>query len=151
MPITKKKTTTKKTKTAVATKAKRVVKKVVKKTVKKAEIKTLKDSIITAMKNKNADEIVVIDFKKIKNHFCDFFIICSANSGKQIESIADEIEIQSKKNFGVYPKHKEGFENTEWVLLDFIDIVVHIFKAESRAFYNLEQLWADADFDYIKQ
>ena len=105
----------------------------------------LKSTIIKAIEEKKGEEIVVIDFHKITNSICDYFIICQGNSGRQINTIADSIEEKVRKKLAIKPSHKEGFANLQWVLLDYLDIVVHIFQPETRNFYQLEELWADAN------
>lgn len=92
--------------------------------------------------NKKGYDVTLIDLKKIAS-FADYFIICSADSDVQVKAIADEIE-KSLKDEGIKCWHKEGYTALKWVLLDYVDVVVHIFKKESRLFYNLEKLWGDA-------
>jgi len=85
------------------------------------------------------------DFNKINNSLCDYFIVCQGSSDRQVSSIADGIEERVRKQMGRKPAHKEGFENAQWILLDYIDIVVHIFQPDTRNFYQIEALWADAE------
>lgn len=92
--------------------------------------------------NKKGYDVTLIDLKKIAS-FADYFIICSADSDVQVKAIADEVE-KSLKDEGIKCWHKEGYTALKWVLLDYVDVVVHIFKKESRLFYNLEKLWGDA-------
>ena len=131
-----------KPKKSLTTKSK-TVKTVTKKVVKK-EI-DLKASIIHGMKEKNGDDIVVIDFKKINNSLCDYFIICHGSSNRQVEAIAEGVEESVRKQLGIKPYHREGFENAQWILLDYLDIIVHIFEKETREFYKIEELWGDAE------
>jgi ribosome-associated protein len=109
----------------------------------------LKRVILEAISDKKGEDILVIDFKKINNSICDYFIICQGNSVRQVESIADSIEEKVRKTLGIKPTHSEGFENSQWILLDYFDIVVHVFQPETRNFYQLEALWADADLTKI--
>lgn len=113
------------------------------KKVKKEE-PDLKSIIIEAIQDKKGEEIVVIDFEKINNSICDYFIICQGNSSRQVDTIADSIEEKVRKQLGIKPSHREGFENLQWVLFDYFTIVVHIFQPETRNFYQIEALWADA-------
>ena len=111
----------------------------------KSPSELLRESIVEAMLDKKAKDPVVIDFTKMNTVVCDFFIICHGTSRPHVEAIADAIITDVKKKTGQNPWHKEGFENAEWILIDYGDIVVHIFQDIRRNFYNLEQLWADAE------
>ncbi|MCK9204017.1 MAG: ribosome silencing factor [Bacteroidales bacterium] len=109
----------------------------------------LTGSIIGAILDKKGKLPVVIDFSKLKIAVCDAFIICHGTSRTQIEAIADHVMDEVKKTTGMNPWHREGFENAEWILIDYGDVVVHIFQEDRRKFYNLEQLWADAEITKI--
>ncbi len=121
------------------------------------ENKTKKESellfayIIKAIQEKKGKNIINLNLKKIENSVCDNFIICHGTSKTHVEAIADSVEEFVKKNTGVIPWHKEGYENAEWILIDYFDIVVHIFSEDTRKFYNLESLWADADTTIIEE
>ncbi len=110
----------------------------------------LAQSVIAGMIEKKGKEIVSLNFKDLKNTFCDYFIICHADSRTHVESIAKSIEEEVYKLTGEEPWHKEGFENAEWILLDYINVVAHVFLHEARGFYGIEKLWADADIEKIK-
>ncbi len=99
--------------------------------------------IIETIKSKKGKEIVSIDLTKINNSVCDYFIICHGDSTTQVGAITDEIRKQSKEQLNVSVDHVEGLQNSQWVLMDFSGIVVHIFLREQRIFYHLEDLWAD--------
>lgn len=101
--------------------------------------------VIHGMQERKAHDIVKLNLMKVPNSITDYFIVCHGNSRSQVEAIADSVEAEVKKATGVNPWHKEGFENAEWILLDYFDVVVHIFQEESRGFYKLEKLWADAE------
>jgi ribosome-associated protein len=116
---------------------------------KKNNTEILSDEIVSAMLEKKAIAPVIIDFTKIQNTISDLFIICHGTSRTHVEAIADGIIMNVKKNTGQSPWHREGFENAEWILIDYSDIIVHIFQESRRNFYNLEQLWADADLKHI--
>ncbi|MCX7875962.1 MAG: ribosome silencing factor [Melioribacteraceae bacterium] len=93
-------------------------------------------------KIKKAYNIKILDLKNVSN-IADYFVICSADSDKQVKAIADEVD----KNLierGIKCLHREGFETLNWVLMDYFDVVLHIFRAEARNYYNLEKLWGDA-------
>ena len=116
---------------------------------KKNDTEELADEIMAAMQEKKAITPVIIDFRKIQDSISDLFIICHGTSRTHVEAIADGIIMDVKKNTGQIPWHREGFENAEWILIDYNDIIVHIFQEIRRTFYNLEQLWADADLRQI--
>ena len=100
--------------------------------------------IIKGMEEKKASDIVVMDLRNIKNTVTDFFIICSGNSDTQIESIADSIEEQVIKAGEGHPWKTEGKSGRQWILVDYVNVVAHIFLKDKRAFYGLEELWGDA-------
>jgi ribosome-associated protein len=95
-----------------------------------------------AAESKQAKDIKVLDLREI-NSFADFFVVCSGANARQIQAVADEIEIQLKQ-LGEYPSSVEGYQNAEWVLLDYGDYLIHIFTAKARHYYDLERLWRDA-------
>jgi len=100
--------------------------------------------ISQGMLEKKAQEIVTLDLRKVSNAVADFFVICSGSSDTQLDAIAGSVEEAMYKKTGNYPWKREGGENREWILIDYVDVVVHIFKKERRAFYALEKLWGDA-------
>lgn len=106
--------------------------------------KELSNIIVFGMQEKKAEDIVVLDLKKVKNAVADFFVICSGNSDTQLDAIADSIEKEVHQRNKENPWHREGKENHEWILLDYVSVVVHIFKRDRREFYALEDLWGDA-------
>ena len=101
-------------------------------------------TIAEGMLKRKAREVVTLDLSKLNNAVCNYFVICHGTSRTQLEAIADAVQEEVLKHEGGKPWHKEGFENAEWILLDYVDVVVHIFRQESRDFYQLEKLWADA-------
>lgn len=96
-----------------------------------------------AADNKKAGDIKVLDIRDI-SPIADYFIICSGSSPIQVRAIADEIE-EKIENAGYELYHKEGYESSRWILLDFGEIIIHVFHEEERNFYNIERLWADAE------
>ncbi len=115
------------------------------KRTKKANSAVIADAIIKGIQEKKGNEIVCLNLQGIENAVCDYFIICHGDSSTQVEAIARSIEEFVNKRTGQHPWHSEGKENAEWVLIDYVDVVVHIFQREMREFYNLEALWADAE------
>lgn len=103
-----------------------------------------------AMADKKAVNPVIMDFRGLKGSTCDAFVVCHGNSGVQVGAIADHVIAEVKKTTGLGPSHVEGLENAEWVLIDYFDVVIHVFAETRRRFYNLEQLWADAKITMIK-
>ncbi|MCX6247932.1 MAG: ribosome silencing factor [Bacteroidetes bacterium] len=115
----------------------------------KNPVDLLSDAISEALVDKKAKDPVILDFGKIDSSLCDSFIICHGTSRTQVDSLAEGVIRDVKKKTGLNPLHREGFENAEWILIDYGDIIVHIFQESKREFYNLEQLWADADITKI--
>mgnify|MGYP003552972232 CR=1 FL=1 len=109
----------------------------------------LSDVIVKGMLEKKAADIVIMDLRKIKNAVADFFVICSGNSDKQLDAISDSIDAEVFKALKENPWHTEGKNNKEWMLLDYIDVVAHVFRKDRREFYALERLWGDADIKEI--
>lgn len=105
----------------------------------KENSKKYTEIVIKAMEDRKAKEIEVIDVSE-KTPVTDAFIICSGTSSTHLRGIADEVEEKMKQN-GVSCAHLEGYDTARWILLDFIDVVVHIFLEEERTFYNIERLW----------
>ena len=103
------------------------------------------------MQEKKADDIVIMDLRSIKNAIADFFVICSANSDTQIDAIADSVEHEVLKHDREKPWHREGRTNKEWVLLDYVTVVAHIFLRERRTFYALDTLWGDAKITQVEE
>lgn len=104
----------------------------------------LTKEIVKGIQEKKGRDIISLDLKKIPNAISDVFVICSGSSSTQVEAIADAVEEVVRESLGDKPWHKEGFENAEWILLDYVNVVVHIFQDQARMFYNLEKLWDDA-------
>ncbi|MBO9152654.1 ribosome silencing factor [Chitinophaga sp. GCM10012297] len=102
-------------------------------------------TIIKAIQEKKGENVVSLDLRKIPEAVADFFIICEANSNNQVKAIADFVEEEVKKNTDEMPYKHEGFTAQQWILVDYVNIVVHIFIPETRKFYNLEEMWSDAE------
>ncbi len=101
-------------------------------------------TIIQAIEDKKGEQIISLDLRKIPEAVSDFFIICQANNTTQVRAISDYIEYQVKENCGENPYKHEGKQSLQWVLIDYINIVVHIMHTEARNFYKLEDMWSDA-------
>jgi ribosome-associated protein len=101
-------------------------------------------TIIAAIQEKKGNNIISLDLRKINEAVADFFIICEANSQPQIRAIAEHLEEQVKDRCEENPYHHEGYNNLQWVLIDYVNVVVHIMLPEIRKFYKLEEMWSDA-------
>ncbi len=101
--------------------------------------------IVHGIQEKKGNEIVRLDLRNLNSSVADFFIICHAESSTQIKAIANSVEEEVFKVTGQEPLHKEGFQYAEWILLDYAEVVVHIFKSDKREFYGIEDLWGDAE------
>ena len=111
----------------------------------------LSDVIVKGMQEKKASDIVILDLRKLNNAIADFFVICSGNSDKQLDAIADSVDEEVYKALKENPWHIEGKNNKEWMLLDYINVVAHIFRKDRREFYALERLWGDAGVTEIDE
>jgi ribosome-associated protein len=110
---------------------------------KAARIPQQIEHAVAAAEDKKAADLVVLDLRKAAG-FTDFFVICSGTNPRQIRAIADAI-IESLAASGIKPAHVEGYDRSEWVLVDYFDFVVHVFAPETRLFYGLERLWGNAE------
>lgn len=111
----------------------------------KDSLETLSHTIVEAMQEKKAKDIVSLDLRGLETRVVDKFIICHADNDRQVEAIARNVEDQVHKKLNDKPWHREGYENREWILLDYVNVVVHIFLGEKREFYAIEELWGDAE------
>jgi len=105
---------------------------------------TLIASIIKSIEDIKSEDVLLLDLREIENKSTDYFIICSGTSNTHVSSIANAVEREVSRELGERPWHVEGAEVAEWVLLDYINVVVHVFQKPIRDFYNIEDLWGDA-------
>ena len=120
----------------------------------KKELKTsdiLAKIIIEGMREIKAKEIVSLDLRNIETSVCDFFIVCHGTSNTHASAIADSVIEETLKSIKEKPWHKEGLTNGDWILLDYGNVVAHIFQKKTRDYYNIEKLWGDADIQLIKE
>jgi ribosome-associated protein len=101
-------------------------------------------TIIAAIQEKKGEHIISLDLRKIKEAVADFFIICEASSQPQVRAIAENVEDRVKENCAEAPYHHEGYQKLHWVLIDYVNVVVHVMQSETRKFYKLEDMWSDA-------
>lgn len=102
-------------------------------------------TIVSAIHEKKGEDVIALNLKKIPETVADFFIICEAGNSNSIKAIADHVEKKVQENCGEKPYHCEGKSGDKWILIDYVNIVVHCMLSESRSFYNLEDLWHDAE------
>ena len=101
-------------------------------------------TIIAAIQEKKGMNIISLDLRKINEAVADFFIICEAGNQPQIKAIAENVEYQVKMKCDEDPYHHEGYQSLQWVLVDYVNVVVHVMLTENRKFYKLEEMWSDA-------
>jgi ribosome-associated protein len=115
----------------------------------KSAVQLLVDAAVDGILEIKGKNISILDLRGIHNRVCDYYIICQADSSTQVNAIAGSVEVMVKKRIGERPYHSEGFQNSEWVLVDYVTVVVHVFQSHIREFYKLEALWADAEVTKI--
>jgi ribosome-associated protein len=109
----------------------------------KNEVRQQVALVLAAAEAKKADDISVLQLPKESSAFTDYFVVCSGNNQRQVQAIADEVDERLSKA-GFEPNHREGYQLGEWILLDYVDFVVHIFNENARKYYDLERLWKSA-------
>ena len=115
-----------------------------------ASSELVKKFVVEGLQEIKGQNITVLDLREIENAVTDFFIIAEGNSNTQVNSLADSVHKVVRENVGDRPWHIEGRENSEWVLMDYVTVVVHIFRTGIREFYDLESLWGDAEVTTIE-
>jgi ribosome-associated protein len=111
--------------------------------MKKTDLKRQVSEAIAACQEKQAEEITILELDQASGAFTDYFVVCSGNNPRQVQAISDEVEERLEKA-GQRPTHIEGYKQAEWVLLDYVNFVVHVFSDKARKFYDLERLWKSA-------
>ena len=115
-----------------------------KNTVRLTKNSKLVKTIINAIQEKKGENIISLDLRKVSEAVADFFIICEASSQPQVRAIAEFVEHEMKEKCDEYPYRHEGLKNLQWVLIDYVNVVVHVMLSETRKFYKLEEMWSDA-------
>jgi ribosome-associated protein len=110
-----------------------------------AEVQRQIVTAVAACEEKKAEEINVLRMEKSSSAFTDYMLICHGTNPRQVQAIADEVELRLKRDSGTYPNQIEGYNQAEWILMDYVDFVLHIFSANARRFYDLERLWRNAN------
>src|SRR5579862_8594915 len=111
--------------------------------MKKSELKQQVSAAIQACLDKKAEELTILEMEKGSGAFTDYFVLCSGTNPRQVQAIADEVELRLKAT-GLRPSQVEGYKQGEWILVDYLDFVVHVFSEKARKFYDLERLWKTA-------
>jgi len=111
----------------------------------------LVEVIIKGIEEKKGQKIVVLDLREIENSATDFFVVCEGGSNTQVNALSDSIEETVRKDLNDKPWHIEGRDTSEWVLLDYVNVVAHVFQKHIREFYNIEELWGDAAVRVIEE
>jgi ribosome-associated protein len=106
--------------------------------------KQLVDAVVEGIQEKKGTDIAILDLTGIDNTICQYFVLCNGDSNVHVDAVADSVVDYVRKKLNDKPIHVEGRENAEWILVDYVDVVVHVFQRPVREFYNLEGLWADA-------
>lgn len=110
----------------------------------------ISELVIHGIQEKKGNEIVRLDLRNIHSSVADYFVVCHAESATQVKAIARSVEQEVYKASGQFPLRTEGVELGEWILLDYVDVVVHVFKTDKREFYGIEELWGDAEMKYYQ-
>ncbi len=117
--------------------------------LKTDEANNLIEKIVDGISDVKGQNVEMIDLRKIENRICDFYIICSGSSNTHVSAILESVKKKVSKSLKEKPSHTEGEENAEWILLDYINVVVHIFQRQVREFYKIEELWGDCKINMI--
>lgn len=114
------------------------------------ESAVISELAIHGIQEKKGNDIVRLDLRNVNSSVADYFIVCHADSTTQVKAIANSVEEEIYKAIKQDPWRKEGLQYGEWILLDYVDVIVHIFKTDKREFYGVEDLWGDAEIQYFK-
>jgi ribosome-associated protein len=109
------------------------------------------ECVVKGIQEKKGKEIISIDLSRLENAVCRYFIICHGESSTQVSAIAQSVEKVMEETLQEKARSSQGYENAQWILLDYFDCVVHVFQKETREFYNLENLWADGEINQYKE
>jgi ribosome-associated protein len=112
--------------------------------------RSLTDIVIQGLQEIKGQKIVRMNLSQADGSVCDYFVVCTGTSDKHVQSLSESVEKFMREQAGEKPLNREGLQQGEWVLLDYVNVVVHIFQAEARNFFRLEDLWGDAAFDFIE-
>ena len=118
---------------------------------KQTPAEKLVQAIVAGMQEKKGQDIVIMDLRNARNAVADYFVICSGSSDKQLAALTDSIEEEVDKAIGESPWHREGRQNKEWMLMDYINVVAHVLRKDKRTHYALEKLWGDAEIEHVEE
>ena len=104
----------------------------------------LVNSVVGGIQEKKGTNIVILDLREVEYAICDYFVICDGNSSTHVDSVADSVEETVRQQTGEKAFHVEGYNNAQWIVLDYVDVIVHVFQRPVREYYGLEELWSDA-------
>lgn len=114
------------------------------------ESTSISELVIHGIQEKKGNDIVRLDLRNIHSSVADYFVVCHAESSTQVKAISQSVEEEVFKALKLDPWRKEGMQNADWIILDYIDVVVHVFKTDKREFYGIEDLWGDAEMQSFK-
>jgi ribosome-associated protein len=114
------------------------------------ESTSISEIVVHGIQEKKGNEIVRLDLRNIHSSVADYFVVCHAESSTQLKAIAQSVEEEVFKALQLEPWRKEGYQQSEWIILDYVDVVVHIFKTDKREYYGIEDLWGDAEMQSYK-
>lgn len=114
------------------------------------ESTSISELVVHGIQEKKGNDIVRLDLRNIHSSVADYFVVCHAESSTQIKAIAQSVEEEVFKALKLEPWRKEGLQYADWIIIDYVDVVVHIFKTDKRAFYGIEDLWGDAEMQFYK-
>jgi ribosome-associated protein len=114
------------------------------------ESTSISEFVVHGIQEKKGNEIVRLDLRNIHSSVADYFVVCHAESSTQLKAIAQSVEEEVYKALQLEPWRKEGYQQADWIILDYVDVVVHIFKTDKRQYYGIEDLWGDAEMQSYK-
>jgi len=114
------------------------------------ESSAISELAVHGIQEKKGNDIIRLDLRNVNSSVADYFVICHADSATQVKAIANSVEDEIYKKLKLEPRHKEGLMTSEWIILDYFDVVVHIFRTDKREFYGVEDLWGDAEIKFYQ-
>lgn len=110
----------------------------------------LVQNIVAGIQEKKGKKVTIIDLREFENTVCSYFIVCEGDSNTHVDAVANSVVYEVKERGNERPAQKDGFENSQWIAIDYVDVMVHVFQREQREFYNLEALWGDGKITEIE-
>lgn len=109
----------------------------------------LTQAVVAGLQDRKGKSITLLDLREVKNSIADYFVICTGTSDTHVDALKTSVEVETSKQYKQDPWHVEGRENRQWILMDYVDVVVHIFQSDKRDRFGLEELWGDAKITQI--